>query len=146
MELDDTDTDDVVTLSFDLDFNDPRGEFNTWAESVLDNTYSLSIATFNELRIVNTGYTGLFDDATVQEALYWLKMREADTIMQEGFLAGLLAMPELKGLIPVVGSSIADIIVNNDATTATRPTSRTTSSTRFRPSLDRLMRPPICRA
>ena len=118
--LDDTDTDDVVTLSFDLDFNDPRGEFNTWAESVLDNTYSLSIATFNELRIVNTGYTGLFDDATVQEALYWLKMREADTIMQEGFLAGLLAMPELKGLIPVVGSSIADIIVNNDATTATQ--------------------------
>ena len=84
--LDDTDTDDVVTLSFDLDFNDPRGEFNTWAESVLDNTYSLSIATFNELRIVNTGYTGLFDDATVQEALYWLKMREADTIMQDGFL------------------------------------------------------------
>ena len=29
-------------------------------------------------------------------------------------------MPELKGLIPVVGSSIADIIVNNDATTATQ--------------------------
>ena len=54
MELDD-DTDDVVTPFYLV--VDP-GQFNTWAESVLIRLI-VSIAIFNELRIVNTGYSGL---------------------------------------------------------------------------------------
>lgn len=119
-ELDGTDTDKEAKIDFELKFTDPRGETGTFAHQQLDRIYSISLDDLRELRVVNTGHSALFD-ADDREALYWFQMRAADTMVEQGFLNALLAMPELKGIIPILGTSIAEMLVNDAAATATQP-------------------------
>ena len=121
-ELDGTDTDKQAKIDFELKFTDPRGETDTFAHQQLDRIYSISLDDLRELRVVNTGHSALFDEADRdREALYWFQMRAADTMVEQGFLSALLAMPELNGTIPILGTSIAEMLVNDAAATATQP-------------------------